>query len=470
MAMTVSEAGYILRRMYSNAPYGEKSVYIILFGFEYAADLARLALSSVIREAGLSGTVEIRHGTKLTKYLEPKHGVNIRRLARTSGPLPRVSRRNTSMTVEEAGDILRRMYNHDAPHGEKSVYLILFGFAYVDSLARLSISRVVRASGLHRSADVQIRHGMKLDRYLQVRDLGQPGGSPIEFKKSAPIGFIGAGAVGGSLSVALSRAGYPVAAVASRTPQSARAFAERLPDCAVRADMQGVADSADFVFITASDDAIAPICESLRWRDGQGVAHCSGAASVEPLASAAAQGAAVGAFHPLQAFTSVDEGAENIPGTTFGIEAPPELREYLATMARDIGGNPIFLKPEDKVLYHVSGVLMGNLLAVLASVAASMWPKFGHERSEGVRALIPMIAAAARNLAANGVPQGVAGPYPRGDVGTIRKHLQALKADAPEHLPLYCELALAGLPFAVEKGALSQERSDEIKALVKSFQ
>lgn len=366
-----------------------------------------------------------------------------------------------AMTVSEAGDTLRQMYA-DAPRGEKGPYLILFGIKHAEDLARLSLSRVIREAGIHRSAGIQIRHGMKLTKYVQM--------TMPKFEKSAPIGFIGAGAVGGSLSVALSRAGYPVAAVASRTPQSARAFAERLPDCGVRADTQGVADSADFVFITAPDDAIAPICESLRWRDGQGVAHCSGAASVEPLASAAAQGAAVGAFHPLQAFASVDEGAENIPGTTFGIEAPPELREYLETMARDIGGNPIFLNPEDKVLYHVSGVLMGNLLAVLASVAASMWPKFGHDRNEGVRALIPMIAAAARNLAANGVPQGVAGPYPRGDVGTIRKHLQALKADAPEHLPLYCELALAGLPFAVEKGALSQERSDEIKALVKSFQ
>ena len=289
------------------------------------------------------------------------------------------------------------------------------------------------------------------------------------FTKSTPIGFIGAGAVGGSLAVALSGAGYPVVAVASRTAESARAFAERLPDCAVQPHMQGVADCADFVFITTSDDAIAPVCESLRWRDGQGVAHCSGAASLEPLASAKAQGAAVGAFHPLQAFTSVEEGAKNIPGTTFGIEAPPELKDYLEAMARDIGGNPIFLRPEDKVLYHVSGVLMGNLLAVLASVAASLWPKFGHDRSEGVRALTPMMVAAARNLDANGVPGGVAGPYPRGDVGTIRKHLQALKADAPEYLPLYCELALAGLPFAVEKGALSQERSDEIKALVEGF-
>ena len=364
-----------------------------------------------------------------------------------------------AMTVEEAAKRLKDEYAN-APQGEKGPSLILFGIKYANDLAHLSLSRVIRESGIHRSADIQIRHGMKLTKYVELKP---------KFKKSTPIGFIGAGAVGGSLAVALSGAGYPVVAVASRTPESARKFAERLPDCAVQPDAQGVADCADFVFITAPDDAIAPICESLRWRNGQGVAHCSGAASVEPLASAAAQGAAVGALHPLQAFTSVDEGAKNIPGTTFGIEAPPELREYLETMARDIGGNPIFLRPEDKVLYHVSGVLMGNLLAVLASVAASMWPKFGHDRSEGVRALIPMIAAAARNLDANGVPGGVAGPYPRGDVGTIRKHLEALKADAPEYLPLYCELALAGLPFAVEKEALTQERSDEIKALVERF-
>ena len=70
---------------------------------------------------------------------------------------------------------------------------------------------------------------------------------------------------------------------------------------------------------------------------------------------------------------------------------------------------------------------------------------------------------------AQGVPQAVAGPYPRGDLGTIRKHLEALKASAPEYLPLYCELALAGLPFAVEKGALKPELAEEIERIVKSY-
>ena len=287
--------------------------------------------------------------------------------------------------------------------------------------------------------------------------------------KKTPIGFIGAGAVGGSLAVALHNAGYPVVAVASRTHASAQSLADRIPGCVTYSSLQKLVDSAGFVFITTPDDAIGPVCESLRIREGQGVAHCSGAASLEPLESAAEQGAVIGALHPLQAFSSVDEGVQNIPGVTFGIESAPEIRDYLERMARDIGGNPIFLRPEDKVLYHLSGVLMGNLLAVLASVAASVWPKFDHTRDEGIRALTPMMGAVARNLDANGVPQGVAGPYPRGDVGTIRKHLEALKSNAPEYMPLYCELALAGLPFAVEKGTLSADLAGEIERIVQEY-
>ena len=290
-----------------------------------------------------------------------------------------------------------------------------------------------------------------------------------QFDKSTTIGFIGAGAVGGSLAIALHGAGYPVIAVASRSRASADSFAARIPGCAPYRSLQKLVDSVGMVFITTPDDAIAPVCESLRFREGQGVAHCSGAASLDPLDAAVAQGAAAGAFHPLQAFSSVAEGAQNIPGTTFGIEAEGDLRPYFERMATDIGGNPIFLRPEDKVLYHLSGVLMGNLLAVLASVAASVWPKFDHSRDEGIRALTPMMGAVARNLDANGVPQGVAGPYPRGDVGTIRKHLAALKASAPEYLPLYCELALAGLPFAVEKGALAPELAEEISGIIEQY-
>ena len=290
------------------------------------------------------------------------------------------------------------------------------------------------------------------------------------FSKDSRIAFIGAGVVGSALAVVLSGAGYSVVAAASRTLASAQALADRVPGCATRSTSQEAVDVADVVFVTTSDDAIQPVVSALSWRPGQGVVHCSGAASVDILDHAVRQGAVGGAFQPLQAFSSVENGVRSIPGTTFGIEGKEEMRAFLRELALAVGGNPIFLKSEDKPLYHLSGVMMGNLLTVLAAVAAGLWESFGMERAEGVRALAPMMRQVSYNLESSGVPGAVAGPYVRGDIGTVRKHLEALRSRSPDVLPLYRELGLAALPFAVEKGTLTPDRVREIRDLIELFE
>ena len=283
--------------------------------------------------------------------------------------------------------------------------------------------------------------------------------------KTSKIGFIGAGRVGGSLAVAMSNAGYPVVAVSSRTPASAASFAERIEGCATYTTLQDAVDASDMVFVSTSDDAISQVAQSVKWREGQGVAHCSGAASLDVLESAEAQGAIAGAFHPLQAFSSVENGVRSIPGITFGIEGSDEIRAYLGDLARAIGGIPVFLNSEDKPLYHLSGVMMGNLLTCLVGISAEVWEHIGYTRDDGVKALIPMMRAVAYNVETSGIPAAVAGPYPRGDLGTAVKHLQALKSQHPDLLPLYRELALAGLHLAVEQG-LSEEGENAFQKLL----
>ena len=283
--------------------------------------------------------------------------------------------------------------------------------------------------------------------------------------KSSRIGFIGAGRVGGSLAVAMSQAGYSVVAVSSRTTTSAEQFAARIDGCIAYTTFQATVDASDMVFITTSDDAIPVVASSVRWHDGQGVAHCSGAASLDVLGSAAHQGASPGAFHPLQAFSSVENGVRSIPGITFGIEGSEAMREYLAESACAIGGNPVFLNSEDKPLYHLSGVMMGNLLTCLVGISAEVWEHIGYTRDDGVKALIPMMRAVAHNVETSGIPAAVAGPYPRGDIGTALKHVEALASQHPDLLPLYRELALAGLHLAVEQG-LSAEGEKEFKRIL----
>ena len=286
--------------------------------------------------------------------------------------------------------------------------------------------------------------------------------------RESRIGFIGAGLVGGSLAVALSEAGYPVVAAASRTFSSAQGLAQRVSGCVAYEAPQEAVDASDVVFITTTDDAIEPVAGAQQWRPGQVAVHCAGAASLDVLEPAVRQGALAGALHPLQAISSVENGVKSIPGTTFGIEAEGEVQAYLRDVALAIGGNPVFVASQDKALYHLTGVMMGGLLTTFGAAAAQLWEHLGMSRAQGVKALVPMMRQVSINLDTSGLPGAVAGPYARGDIGTVRKHLETLRSRAPGVLPLYCELALAGLPFSVEKG-LAADRAEEIRELVETF-
>ena len=76
------------------------------------------------------------------------------------------------------------------------------------------------------------------------------------FDKDSRIGFIGAGMVGKSLAVVLSRNGYTVSSVSSRSFNSAKDFSNLIPACKPYYDPNHVADNCDIVFITTTDDSI----------------------------------------------------------------------------------------------------------------------------------------------------------------------------------------------------------------------
>ena len=280
------------------------------------------------------------------------------------------------------------------------------------------------------------------------------------------IAFIGAGSVGKALAVALQRKGYRVVASASRTYASAAALAELVPGCKAYEDMQQAVDASDLVFITSSDGAIPQIASALKWRKGQVVAHCSGASSVDVLDGATKQGAIPATFHPLQTFSSVEAAVAALPGTTFAIEGDDEVREDFKRMALDLGGSPIFLKPEDKPLYHATVVMAGGILNAYVGAVAEQWAHFGIERNQALKALAPIMAGTAKTLSEYGLPAAAAGPYVRGDVGTVKKHIEAMRKNSPQLLAAYCHTALAGLHVAAEKGVASKENIETIRQLL----
>lgn len=281
------------------------------------------------------------------------------------------------------------------------------------------------------------------------------------------IGFIGAGTVGTALAVRLSGKGYPVVAASSRTEASAQRLAEAVPGCKAYDSAQEVVDNSQIVFITTPDDAIAGVVTGLQWHRGQGVLHCSGADSSQILESAKSFGAYVGGFHPLQTFANVDHAIENIPGSTFAIEAEEPLLSTLKEMAADLGGEWVRLSAGDKVLYHAAAVIACNYLVTLVKLATDLWQNFGASPQQATKALLPLLRGTLNNIDNVGIPDCLTGPIARGDSGTVAKHIAALEQSAPGILTTYRELGLQTIPIALAKGKIDENEAKELTGLLR---
>jgi predicted short-subunit dehydrogenase-like oxidoreductase (DUF2520 family) len=282
------------------------------------------------------------------------------------------------------------------------------------------------------------------------------------------VGFIGAGKVGTALAVLLNRKGYTVAGVYDISHAFTERLATLIVNCRVMSNSQEVADAADLTFITTPDDAIETAASQIKWIQGKSVVHCSGANSTDILESARKSGTNVGCFHPLQTFASVQQAIENMPGSSFAIEAEEPLLANLQKMAMTLDGSWIKLKAGDKAAYHAAAVFASNYLVTLVKMATDLWQTFSIPPNEAVKALLPLMRGTLHNIETIGLPQCLTGPIARGDTGTIRKNLEDIRKKTPELLFPYKELGLQTIPIAQAMGKLNKKQVRELEILFRN--
>jgi predicted short-subunit dehydrogenase-like oxidoreductase (DUF2520 family) len=279
------------------------------------------------------------------------------------------------------------------------------------------------------------------------------------------IGVIGAGKVGAALAVLLSRQGYQVVSVYDQDAKAAVNLSAQIKGCRATGTARQAADAADLIFITTPDAVIPQIASEVKWQRGQGVIHCSGADSTAILEPAKKSGALVAAFHPLQTFAGAKEAMENIPGSTFCIEAEEPLLATLKQIAADLGGYWITLNAADKAAYHTAAVFASNYLVTLVKIAADLWQTFSIPADQAVKALLPLLKGTIHNIETLGIPGCLTGPIARGDAGTVEKHLKTIEDKAPQLLSTYRELGRQTVPIAAAKGTINKEQSRQLELL-----
>jgi len=283
------------------------------------------------------------------------------------------------------------------------------------------------------------------------------------------IGIVGAGAVGTALGVALARAGWPVVAVASRDAGRRARFRDLVgPGVRAFAEATAVLDEAELVILAVPDDALPELAGELRLYSGQALVHTSGALGAEVLEPAMAAGTQVGSFHPLVSFADLERSIEALRGATVAVEGDDELAHLLGRLAESVGATPVRLAPGTKPAYHAAAVLAAGGFIALLDAIAELGRVVGLDEPGSLAVFGRLTEQTMANARALGIRAALTGPMTRGDVGTLRRHLEVLAASAPDVLPLYRAAAEREIALAEARGAIAPEMAARLRAALAS--
>lgn len=288
---------------------------------------------------------------------------------------------------------------------------------------------------------------------------------------STSFAIVGAGKVGTALARLLGRAGYEFVGAASRTIESAQRACEFAGCGEATTRAADVTLRSALVFLTVPDDAIAAVSDALAaegaFRPGSVVAHCGGALPSTVLEGARGCGAHVGSLHPMQSFATPEQAVRILPGSCCCVEGDPDAVPVLEAAARALGGHVLTIATEDKALYHAAGCVASGYTVALQNAALKLNAAAGIGREDALKIMLPLLRGTLENVERVGIPQCLTGPIARGDVETVRRHVEAIRAEVPELLPLYKVMGREAVEVALAKGTLSDQAAERLRALLK---
>lgn len=275
--------------------------------------------------------------------------------------------------------------------------------------------------------------------------------------------------MGTALGVALRRAGHQIELVVTKSAPSARraakliaggasALAERQSNKAPAATMSRLVQS-DLLLIATPDDALEAVGARLagtirragndRSKAQRFALHTSGAVSSEVLAPLRGLGFSVGSVHPLVSVADATAAPDPFRGAHFCVEGDRAAARVARSLVKELGGHPFTISSEAKPLYHAAATVSSGHLTALFDLAIEMLQECGVTKGRAQQILTPLLRSTAANLEAQSPAEALTGPFARGDVATVAKHLAAMKAKKmTEAADLYAALGLRAARLA----------------------
>ena len=239
------------------------------------------------------------------------------------------------------------------------------------------------------------------------------------------IGFIGAGKVGTSLGRLFVQHDLEVTGYYSRTPEHAEQAAEFTQSRSFDT-LEDICQASDTLFLTTPDGVISQMWNTIAKLPikSKCICHCSGALPSSVFTDAETLGVQVCSVHPLLAVSDRFSSWEQLEGAFFTLEGTCAA-EMDALMHR-CGAQTATIAAEDKARYHLAACVVSNLAVGLSDWGMQLLTQCGFTAQQAQTALSPLILGNAQAICAKGPRDALTGPAERGDLGTIRSHMNCL--------------------------------------------
>ena len=286
--------------------------------------------------------------------------------------------------------------------------------------------------------------------------------------------IVGAGPVATALAGALRLAGMPVLGLWSRQPKAARLAAATSGVASYSSGPPDILLECEIVIMAVRDQAISEVAGKLvdtgLITKRHVMLHCSGAmSSADAFGMLADRIGGRGTLHPLRAIADGARAMRQLAGTVFGIEGDERGEAEARNLVTALAGKSLALVGEQMAHYHAAAAMASNAMVALVDAAVRLLGRAGITESDALAALLPLASGSLQNIGDQGITRGLTGPVRRGDVATVRRHLDTLAAD-PEMLAMYRMLGRATLRIAEKTGDLAPGAAEELASLFASDQ
>lgn len=265
-------------------------------------------------------------------------------------------------------------------------------------------------------------------------------------------GFIGAGKVGFSLGKYLAEGGITLSGYYSQSVESAKDAADFTGSEYYR-DLADLVKASDTIFVTVPDGTISDVWEKMRTLPikDKNICHCSGSVSSAAFFDAEERGAYAYSVHPLYAVSDKYNSFMKLKEAYFAIEGSLRNLEMIKQSFENLGNKVIAIDTDKKALYHCAAVMVSNQMAVLLNTGAEMLTKCGFNREDAEKALAPLVIGNINNMVEMGPVKALTGPVERGDLTTIKSHIEILQRSSRDNLKIYKTLSRKLVDVAQKK-------------------